>query len=327
MEPFEKQHFRGQAYGSVRQPAESDSGPSRAEGFSVMSNEATSTFVIEATRQNFQQEVIERSHTVPVVVDFWATWCAPCRMLSPVLEKIAREYDGRFVLAKVESDHEPELSLQFGVRSIPAVFGVRDGKAIDAFAGVQPESVIRTWLDRLLPTPAETIAGEARRLEMTDPRAAQEKYNEAMSLDGGLPAAQIGLARIALEQGRLDDARIPIAALERRGFLEPEAEKVKAELMLRLRAQQAGGVTLEAARAALAASPDDRNLTFQLAEALAAASQYTDALALCLELVERDRKGIGEKARQTMVAIFQLLSPESELVTEYQRLLSLALAE
>jgi putative thioredoxin len=139
--------------------------------------------------------------------------------------------------------------------------------------------------------------------------------------------AQIGLARIALEQGRLDDARARIAALERRGFLEPEAEKVKAELTLRLQAQQAGGISLEAARAALAASPDDLNLKFQLAEALAAAGHYADALALGLELVERDRKGIGEKARQTMIAIFQLLAPDSELVTEYQRRLSLALTE
>jgi len=286
----------------------------------------TNSFVIEATGSNFQQEVIERSRAVPVVVDFWATWCAPCRMLGPVLEKLAREYDGRFVLAKVESDREPELALQFGVRSIPAVFGVRDGRAVDAFVGVQPESVIRTWLDRLLPTPAETIAAQARGLEMIDPRAAEAKYNTALSLEGDLPAAQIGLARIALEQGRLDDARARIAALERRGFLEPEAEKVKAELTLRLQVQQAGGITLEAARAALAASPDDLNLKFQLAETLAAARNFADALALCLELVERDGKGIGPKARQTMIAIFQLLPPDSALVTEYQRLLSLALA-
>ncbi len=131
---------------------------------------------------------------MPVVVDFWATWCAPCRTLSPVVEKLARAYDGRSALAKVESDREPELAAQFGVRSIPAVFGVRDGRAIDAFAGVQPESMIRTWLDRLLPTPAETLAADARGLEMTDPQAAEAKYNAALSLERDLPAAQTGLA-------------------------------------------------------------------------------------------------------------------------------------
>src|SRR5204862_7666358 len=117
------------------------------------------------------------------------------------------------------------------------------------------------------------------------------------------------------------------AAMERRGFLEPDAEKLKAELVLRLQAQQAGGVDVQAARAALADRPDDLSLKFQLAEALAAAGQYPDALALCLELVERDRKGVGERARQTMIAIFQVLPPGSELVTEYQRQLSMVLMD
>jgi putative thioredoxin len=285
----------------------------------------TSSFVIEATTQNFEQEVIERSGSVPVVVDFWAAWCGPCKMLGPVLEKLAREYNGRFVLAKVDTERDPELAGQFGVRSIPAVFAVRDGQAVDAFVGVQPESVIRNWIDRLLPAPAEVIAAEARGLEQTDPHAAEAKYKTALMLDSDLPAAQIGLARIAMEQGRFEDAQARIAGLERRGFLEPEAERVKAELILRSQAQQAGGV--DSVRAALAANPNDKNLKFQLAEALAAAGQYGEALELCLDLVERDRKGIGEQARRTMIAIFQLLPPESELVADYQRQLSVVLAD
>jgi putative thioredoxin len=297
----------------------------RREFLLMSETTTTSSFEIEATAHNFQQEVIERSRTVPVIVDFWAPWCNPCRMLSPVLEKLAREYDGKFILAKVDTDREPVLAQEFGVRSIPVVFGIRDGKPVDAFMGIQPEAVIRTWLDRLIPSPAETMAAEAGRLERSDPRAAEEKYNRALSLDPELATAQTGLARIALEDGRLEDAGARILGLERRGFLEPEAEKVKAELTLRLQARPAGSV--EAARAALAANPSDLGLKFQLAEALAAAGQYADALALCLELVERDRKGIGEKARQTMVAIFQLLPPDLELVAEYQRQLSLALSE
>ena len=285
----------------------------------------TSSFVIEVTAQNFQQDVIERSHSVPVVIDFWATWCGPCRMLGPVLEKLAREYDGKFLLAKVDTDTRVRAGPSIWRAVDPGGLWVRDGKAVDGFVGVQPESVIRTWIDRLLPTPAETLAAEARSLEQSDPQAAEEKYQAALAIDPELPGAQTGLARIALEQGRLEDAQARILELERRGFLEPEAEKIKAELMLRLQAGQVGGV--EAARAALAANPDDPNLKFQLAEALAAAGQYAEALALCLELVERDRKGIGEKARQTMVAIFQLLPPDSELVTEYQRQLSLVLME
>ena len=288
----------------------------------------TSEYVIEVTLENFERDVIERSRTVPVVVDFWASWCGPCLRLGPLLEMLATEYEGKFVLAKVNTEREPGLASQFGVRSIPAVFGVRDGKAVDGFVGLQGEAVIRKWLDRLLPSPAEQIAAHARELEATDLKAAAARYNSALSFDPDLPAAR---ARAGADRARGGPARRRSGAdldLERRGYLEPEEEKLKAELTLRLEAQQAGGPPLEEARAALAANPDDLKLKLQLAESLAAAGQYSDALALCLELVERNRKGqIGEQARQTMLAIFQILPPESELVTEMQRQLSFVLMD
>jgi putative thioredoxin len=306
---------------------------SRAPGrlqelLTVSDTNAPSVFLIEPTRETFEAEVIERSRSVPVVIDFWAPWCGPCLRLGPLLEKLAQDYAGKFVLAKIDTEKEPQLAAQFGVRSIPAVFGVRDGKAVDGFLGVQPEATIKAWLDRLLPTPAEQIVAHALELEATDPKTAEARFNSALSFDPDLLAAHLGLARIALGEGRLEDAQARIASLERRGYLEPEAEKLKAELTLRMQAQQAGVVSLESARAALASNPDDLKLKFQLAESLAAAGQYSDALALCLELVERDRKGkIGEQARQTMVAIFQILPPDSELVTENQRQLSFVLMD
>jgi putative thioredoxin len=281
--------------------------------------------VIEVTAGNFEAEVLDRSRTAPVVLDFWATWCGPCLVLGPLLEKLEREYDGKFVLAKVDVDREPELSAQFRVQSIPVVYGVRDGQIVDAFVGALPEPSIRQWIDRLLPTPAQTLATVARQLELTDPEGAKAKYRQALAFDPELAAARIGLARVHFEQGELEEARAELTDLERRGFLEPEAQKLKAELLLKLQGEESGGV--EAARAALAAHPDDLNLKFQLAESLAAAGRYAESLALCLELVERDRKGVGDKARQTMIAIFQLLPPDSELVTEYQRQLSLVLSE
>jgi putative thioredoxin len=174
-----------------------------------------------------------------------------------------------------------------------------------------------------MPTEAESLVEEARKLESSDPRAAEEKYSQALALQRDLAEAEIGLARVALAQGRVEDATARIATLERRGYLEPDAERLKAELTLHVQAQGAGNV--ETARSALAAHPNDLNLKLKLAEALAATAQYSDALALCLELVEQDRKGIGEQARQIMVAIFQLLPPGDELVTEYQRQLSLVL--
>ncbi len=279
--------------------------------------------ILDATSESFAADVIERSHDAPVVVDFWAPWCGPCKMLGPVLEKLAREYDGKFTLVKVDVDQASDVAGSLGVRSIPAVFGVRDGQVFDAFTGVQPENVVRQWLDRLLPSPAETLVKQARALEATDPKAADAKYAEALKIVPDMPEARLGLGRLALAAGRIDEAAGVIAALERRGFLEPDGEKLKAELILKSQAENSGGV--DAARAALAAEPNDLTRKFALAEALAASGDYEEALSLCLDLVERDRKGVGEKARQTMLAVFQLLPPDSRLVTEFRRQLSLVL--
>ncbi|WP_337176573.1 tetratricopeptide repeat protein [Paludisphaera sp.] len=282
-----------------------------------------SPYILDATSATFEADVVERSKTVPVVVDVWATWCGPCKMLGPLLEKLAREYDGKFVLAKVDSDRAPEVAASLRVRSIPAVFGVRDGEILDAFTGVQSEGFIRQWLDRLLPSKAETLVAEARALEASDPEAAGARFSEALTLDPEMAAARVGLARLALATGRVDEARATVLELERRGFLEPEAEKLKAELVLK--AQSEGGTDVDAARAAAEAAPRDKALKLKLAEALAAAARYEEALAIALDLVETDRKATGEEARKLMLAVFQLLPEDSELAFEYRRRLSFAL--
>ena len=285
--------------------------------------DAGSPHIVDVTTVTFADEVVERSRSVPVVVDVWAAWCGPCKMLGPVLEKLAREYDGKFVLAKVDSDRAPEIAANLRVRSIPAVFGVRDGQIVDSFAGVQSETFLRQWLDRLLPSKAEAIAAEARALEASDPEAAAARYDEALALDPELGAARVGLARLALAAGRVDEARAAVQELERRGFLEPEAEKLKAEIVLK--AQSEGAADVDAARAAAEAAPVDKALKLRLAEALAAASRYDEALALALDLVETDRKGTGEEARKLMLAVFQLLPDDSDLAAEFRRRLSFAL--
>ncbi|CAN5649883.1 thioredoxin [soil metagenome] len=280
-------------------------------------------FIIEATPESFERDVLERSRDVLVVVDFWAAWCQPCRLLAPILEKLATEYEGQFVLVKSDTEALPEIAAGFGVQSIPAVFAIRDGRIVDHFAGVLPEATIRTWLDRWLPTPADQAVSEGRKLEAGDPQAAEVCYRAALERDPNRPEALIGLARVALSQGRVEEARESIAALERRGFLEPEAETLKAELILKEQGQESGG--LESARAEVASRPDDLEARYHLAEALASAGQHAEALEICLELVEHDRQGIGESARKTMLALFQVLPPDSPLVTEYRRQLSFVL--
>jgi putative thioredoxin len=279
--------------------------------------------VLETTEQSFESDVIERSREVPVVVDFWAEWCAPCRALGPRLEALAREYGGKFALVKADTEQCRGIAAAFGVRSIPAVFGLVDGKVVDSFVGALPDSALRAWLDRLLPSPAERLIAEARRLEPSDRAAAEAKYREALGLSPDDPTAAVGLARVLVSAGRLDEARALVDALEARGYLEPDAEKLKAELALHSRAREAGGV--EAARSALAAKPDDPTLLLKLAESLAAAGPHEEALDVCLRLVETGRNDVREAARKTMLDIFRSLPEDSPLVGEYRRKLSAAL--
>jgi putative thioredoxin len=279
--------------------------------------------VVEVTRDSFEREVIERSKQVPVAVDFWAEWCGPCRMLGPVLEKLSDEYDGRFVLAKADTEQLPDVASAFGVRGIPAVFGLRDGRVVDSFVGVQSEQAIRAFLDGLMPSEAETLAAEAERLGKDDPKRAEQLFRQAIQIDQRLTRAKVGLAGLMRDSGRLAEAREIIQELEKRGFLEPEAETLKAELVLAEGAKESGGV--EKARKAFEAGPKDKDAQLRLAEALAAAGKNEEALELALDLVERDRKGVGEEARKLMLAVFQVLPADSEVVTEYRRKLSLVL--
>ncbi|MBV8235866.1 MAG: tetratricopeptide repeat protein [Acidimicrobiia bacterium] len=281
-----------------------------------------SPYIVETTQETFERDVVDRSRDVPVVVDFWAEWCGPCRTLGPRLERLAEEYGGKFVLVKADTERVPEIAAAFGIRSIPAVFGLKDGKLVDSFVGVLPESELRAFLDRLLPTPAERLIAEARGLESSDLKAAEARYRIALDLAPEEPQVKIGLARVLLAQDRPDEARPLIEALERRGYLEPEAEKLKADLTLRSQAEGVGGVA--AARAAAAADPDNPDLAFALAEALAAAGRYPEAMDLCLDLIERHRKRVGESAHKLMLTIFQLIG-DAEIVADYQRKLASAL--
>ena len=280
-------------------------------------------WVVDADEATFQQVAVERSREVLVVVDFWATWCQPCRMLGPILEKLAGEYAGRFLLVKADTDKMPNIAAGFGVQSIPAVYALRDGQLVDYFVGLLPEQQIREWIDRWLPTPAERLVAEARQLATSDAKAAEGKYGEAARLDPNLAAARIGLAELVLRQGRVDECRVILDALEQRGFLEPEAEKLKAQLHL----AAAGGtaVDLDGLRAAAAADPKDFAARLALAEGLAAEEQYEESLETALAVVTAGKKEFVEPARALMVDIFRLLPDESVLVTDYRRRLSTAL--
>ncbi len=281
------------------------------------------SWILEAEPATFQQDVVERSRTLTIVVDFYAEWCQPCKALGPVLEKLAKEFDGKFLLAKVDTEKLPEIAAGFGVQSIPAVYALRNGEIIDFFVGALPEPQLRSWLARILPSEAEEFVAAAGALADTDSTAAEAKYRQAIALDANLATAKIGLANLLLKLNKIDDSREQIDELERRGYLEPEAERVKAALELRAHGKEAGNV--DALRAAVAADPKNLDQKLKLAEALAAVAQYEEALQTALSLIQTDRKRFGEPARKLMVDVFQILPGDSELVSTYRRQLSMAL--
>jgi len=277
-----------------------------------------SSWIINTTAETFDQDVMAKSHEMPVVVDFWADWCAPCRMLAPVLESLAKEFDGQFVLVKANTEEVPEAAGKFQVQGIPAVFGVIDGEIVHFFNGALPEDQLRRWLEELL---AANELASAKRLEEDAPQAAEAKYQSLIEKLPNDPAPKIGLARVLLQLERWDDCQAVIDELEERGFLEPEAEKLKARLGLGGKNDQ----DVASLRSRAANELEDFDAQLQLAQALASSHEYEEALQTCLTLVQRDRQGVGEAARQTMVDIFRVLPDDSELTSTYRRKLSMAL--
>ncbi len=282
-----------------------------------------SPWVLDAVEATFQEQVVERSRQTLVVIDFWATWCQPCRLLGPILEKLADDYGGKLLLVKAETEKLPNIAAGFGVQSIPAVYALRNGELLDYFVGLRDERQIRAWIDRLLPSEAETLVAEAKALEATDPKLAEANYKKASELDPNLSGAKIGLASLYLAQGRKDESRALLDELEQRGFLEDEAEKLKAQL--HVASQVHAESDLEALRATSAADPTNLGATFELAQALAAATRYEEALEVALGIVQAGKREFVEPARALMVDIFRLLPDDSALVIDYRRRLSTAL--
>ena len=282
-----------------------------------------SPHVINVTRATFQHDIIDKSMEVPVVIDFWAPWCAPCRQLAPILESLADEMAGKFVLAKVNTDEEPELAQAFRIESLPTVYALIQGQPVDQFTGLLSAEQAREWITRLLPSPAELLAQEGAKLEESDPKAAESKYRQALELMPDEDSLKIRLAGVILKQGRLDECGSLLDELEKRGFLEPEAERLKSELDVRRAAAESGGV--EIARKAAEAEPDNLKAQIQLADAYAASSQHRKALEICLAIVQKDFGDARAEAKSTMVKIFDMLGPASELTGEYRRKLATAL--
>ena len=276
-------------------------------------------FSLDVGAADFQENVIAASQRIPVLVDFWAEWCAPCRTLKPILEKLAAEYGGRFLLAKLNSDQNQELAARFGVRGIPNVKAFVNGQMVDEFTGALPEAQIRAFIDRLLPSPTDPLrvaAQEAR--ARGDTEVASSLLADALQLDPTNEAAQFDLAEIHLDQRRADAAQAILDPLEHQARDTARLAALQARLKLVL---AGAGADPAALTGRIAANPGDLDARLQLAHALALGHDYRPALEQLLEIVRRDRKWQDEAARKAMLELFALLGSDAhydDLVREFR---------
>jgi putative thioredoxin len=277
--------------------------------------------VIEVDERDFQAQVLERSRTTPVVVDFWAPWCGPCRVLGPTLERLAAESKGAFVLAKVNVDNNQRLAQMFRVQGIPAVKAFRDGRMVDEFTGALPESQVRAWLKRFVPAPGADDLAATQALEERDPAEAAARYRVALGDNPDDTATLLSLGRLLVQQGDPEG----LAALRQVPAGAPEHAQAQAWLALADLFSELNGQTPDALVANVAANPNDFEARFQLAATQARARQYGEAIAQLLAIVERNRAFRDDGARKALLALFAALGDQSPLVTDGRRKLANAL--
>jgi putative thioredoxin len=277
---------------------------------------SNAAWLVDVGDADFERAVLQRSRQVPVVVDFWAPWCGPCRDLGRVLERLIGQRGGEVVLARVNIDEAQNLAARYRVESIPLVLAFRDGQPVDGFVGALPEPELVQFLDRLRPSEAEKLLSEAAALENAKPEEAEQLYRRVLDQDRTQDAARLGLARLLMARGQDDEAAELLAEAGTVGELGAEAEHLSGILTLKRLARPFGDEA--AARQRVAQAPRNATALYELGCVLAAAGRYEEALQTLLSAAERDPKLGASKVREAMVQVFNVIGQRSALADDYR---------
>ena len=277
---------------------------------------ADSQFIIDVTRDNYQQ-VMEASFKVPVLIDFWASWCQPCQVLMPVLARLAEEYQGKFLLGKLNTEEEQEIAAQFGIRSIPNVKLFRNGQPVDEFMGALPEGEVRQFLDRHVARESDLQVAAAReQLAAGNVAGAIVLLDEAREADPGNARVTLALAEAQVASGDIAAAEATLDSLPPSELDKPEVASLRSHLYFEGQVAEAPATPELAAK--LEANPDDHEARFQLALRKVVEQDYDAAIELLLELMQKDRSFGDDAARNGLLKVFELLGDDPR-VGQYRR--------
>ncbi|MBL8794811.1 MAG: thioredoxin [Planctomycetia bacterium] len=277
---------------------------------------SASPWIREVTEATFEQEVLEKSREKPVIVDFWAAWCGPCRALAPLLEKLVDERKGEVLLAKVDVEENQQLAQDFRIESIPAVKAIRNGQVVLEFLGMLPEAHLRKFLDQVCPSEADKLADAAAKLEAGKPAEAEQLYRQALELDRNHETSQVGLARVLIDQGQKSEATEVLDRVIPHGALATEVDRLRGLLSLGASTRDLGYEKL--LRRKVEEEPNNPEVCYEFGCLLAAQAKYAESLEYLLRAAANDKELARTKVKETMVKIFQVIGARSDLADEYR---------